>query len=166
MEVKSYDWQKRALDILDDVDVLEVIAPRGSGKSELGQMFLNKGTTKIIITPIPRASDYFYDDDYLFVRKFDDLQKLRGINREDIRVLIDEMFMTDVRMSHLDKVLGTDYKLLAIGTKRIAEDTFMIPFSKKLLVTAFATINANGKSWLDTDANSFELGTNGYYEVM
>ena len=141
--MKWLKWQENILNNYDDLDVLEVMAIRCSGKTTLSLAWVCKDADlSIFINPI--GDDYKARIESMGLKYNElhiirDLEQLRGIDTNEarkIRIAVDEYFyQPNVTLKKLDEFIGHErYKVLFIGTRRTKEDKFKIPFSKQFYV--------------------------------
>ncbi|WP_440097416.1 hypothetical protein [Bacillus paralicheniformis] len=146
-------WQSKILE-QDDLDIFEVIATRGAGKTtfSLGwvtkdadiSIFITKNASMIRkkLKENIKTLDFNLNEFHV-ISNLKQLRKLNTNPKKNIRIVVDEYFyQPEITLDSLDRILGhKKYKALFIGTRRTKEDKFKIPFSKQYIVDIIQLIS-------------------------
>jgi len=145
--MKWLEWQEALLNNYDDLDIFEVMAIRGSGKTtlSLGWVCKDADLSIFITSEAKSVRDYYKEkiksmglkyNELHIVANLEQIKKINTKTTKKIKVVVDDYFhQSDVTLKKLDDVIGHDqYKVLFIGARRNKEDKFKIPFSKQFYV--------------------------------
>lgn len=138
-------WQQKIYDC--DLDVIETIAVRGSGKTFLGMEWVSNNSDTAIILTHPEQVKYmrssvsdhcriYRRNKIHVVSNLSQIRKLNTNQKKRIKVVVDEYFtQPQINLNRLDSAIGHEkYKVLFIGSKTKDDDKFKIPFSKQFSV--------------------------------
>ena len=137
--MRLLSWQENIL--RDGYDIIEVIAPRGSGKTTLGVAWGMVACDELIVLTKDRANMTKVVNDIkdsisgkVNVKVLASVRQLREVPthpKKRYKVLVDEYFVNDFKLDDIDKAMGhTEYQIMFVGTRTKMEDTFKLPHSK------------------------------------
>ena len=137
--MRFYSWQEQIL--RDGYDIIEVIAPKGCGKSTLGIAWGMIACDELIVLTKDRANFTKEANDIkdsmsgkVNIKVLASLRQLRDVPthpKKRYKVLVDEYFINDFKLDDIDKAMGhTDYQIMFVGTRTKMDDTFKLPHSK------------------------------------
>ena len=150
-KLMAIEWQTKIL--LDDFDVIELIACRGAGKTLLGLRWAEKDCDQLIVmTNNPVAMrQYIKEKEKEFklelppvkvISNLMQLQKIYTHPKLKTKILVDEYFALNITFNQIDKTMGHEnYKIMFVGTRKQLDDNFKIPFSKQYTVDILRLAN-------------------------